>query len=123
MDATDEPRVLKLNITLPALSIPEIASLIEVCKAKNERFPVFCRWIAGMLVDELRRREQKDGEPEMVTVPTFTGREFADVILGSYVFSRYPFTDKQHRFLDDIGEHITGAAAGVIEHHLADVKL
>ena len=120
---TASQNTLKLNITLPSLSDTDLRVLLNASAMKQDKFPIWCAWLGTMLVTEIERRNSQGAEPSMPEVPSFTGRDFSDVLLGSFVFSRYPFTDSQHKFLDDIAEHITAAAAGVIEHHLPDTRL
>ncbi|MDV6033984.1 MAG: hypothetical protein F9B45_28610 [Phycisphaera sp. RhM] len=106
----------KLDIHLPRLSQSEIQSLVVILSDKEETFPQYCRWVLDLLVVEIERRETPGSEPQMIEPPWFGPREMADMLLASYCFVRYPMTESQHRFLDDVDRHMVANASSLLGH-------
>ncbi|MDV6034058.1 MAG: hypothetical protein F9B45_28985 [Phycisphaera sp. RhM] len=105
----------KLDINLPRLAQSEIESLVVILSEKENTFPQYCRWILDQLVVEIERRETPGSEPAMIEPPMFGPLEMADMLIGSYCFVRFPMTDNQHKFLDDVDRHLVANASSLLE--------
>ena len=109
MDDENEPR---MSICLPNASLGELNGLYQwsAMKVRQNRFPVFYRWVAEVVISEIDRRK-RGGEPGMIALPKWTNAELSQTLAGSYCLSHSPMTATLAPFVDDVAKHILSDAA------------
>lgn len=111
------PTALKLDIIMPSLEDAELVALRDLCEAKIEVFPTFCAWILDLVVEEIDRRGDPSCEPRMHEIPEkWTSDQFAEVLLASYTFARWPLPPGIAKLIDNIDRHIVAEASAIISH-------
>ena len=116
MTTEEQIREPQMDILLPKLEGWEMNVLVATCRNYSGKFPVFSKWLEGLLGEENARRESNGKlEAEMPTLGEWTGNELSQCLLATYVLCRLPLPENVHRFFEECHKHIVASSSSALQ--------